>query len=353
MKKLLNIILITVLFIPIMVNAAECDTSKVYIDSISTDQDKLKGNVIELEEATAKDKKVNLNLRMSTQDDEIIYKVVIKNDSSEDYEINKNSINLNTDYLEYSLESDNNNIVKANSTRTINLRVKYKKTVDPSKFVNGVYNDNITMKVNLRTEDTPANPNTGLPYIIILSIILLISGLSLIIFKKKRLSTLMILVGMILLPVGVKALCTCEIVIDSKVTIKTEEEAKAVLYDCDDPIEITSSYRIGMTITDYLNSTYFTSQNINFQNNVLNMLRSTNYKKYIVNNEFFNCMDEAQLDDIDNQTTFTTKTAVDLKENLINACYNKYAKELSPTDIIISKEEGAFVFRRIIPCATA
>ena len=101
MKKLLFSILlvITILFIPVVVNAAQCDTSKVYIDSISIDKEK--GNVEELEDATAKDKKVNLNLRMSTKDDEILYKVVLKNESNEDYEINKNSININSDYLEY------------------------------------------------------------------------------------------------------------------------------------------------------------------------------------------------------------------------------------------------------------
>ena len=158
MKKILNFLLAAILFIPIMVNAAECDTSKVYIDSISIDTN---NKVEEIEEATAKDKKVNLNLRMAKQNDEILYKVVLKNDSSEDYEINKNSIVLNSDYIEYSLESDNDNIIKANSTRTIYLRVQYKTPVDPSKYVNGVYQDNITMKVNLRSDDTPANPNTS------------------------------------------------------------------------------------------------------------------------------------------------------------------------------------------------
>ena len=248
MKKILYLLLITVLFIPSMVNAAECDTSKIYIDSIKID--KTTGNAIELEDATAKDKKVNLNIRMATKDDEIIYELVLKNESNEDYEINKNSINLNTDYLEYSLDSDNNNIIKANSTRTVKLRVKYKTEVDQSKFVDGVYQDNITMKVNLRTEDTPSNPNTGISYIIVFSIILLLSGIYLIIYKKKKLSTLMIFVGLILLPVGVKALCTCEIVVDSKVIIKQEDEANVIIYNNDIKNEGTLKYKIGMTIND-------------------------------------------------------------------------------------------------------
>ena len=217
MKKLLYTILLFIFLLPIVVNAAECDTSKVYIDSITIDDN---NKVEEIDAASAKDKKVNLNLRMATKDDEILYKLVLKNDSEDDYEINKNSIVLNSDYIEYTLESDNNNIVKAKSSRTVYLRVKYKTEVDPSSYVNGVYQDNITMKVNLRSDDTPApsNPNTGVSYIII-SLILIISGITLIVFKKKKISSLMILVGILLLPIGVKALCSCEILVDSKVQI--------------------------------------------------------------------------------------------------------------------------------------
>ena len=120
MKKILFSILV-LLLIPYVVNAEECDTSKVYIDSIGIEN--ITGNVEELEGATSQDKKANLNLRMSTKDDEILYKLVLKNDSSEDYEINKNSININSEYIDYSLESDNDNIIKANSTKTIYLRV--------------------------------------------------------------------------------------------------------------------------------------------------------------------------------------------------------------------------------------
>ena len=217
MKKIINILITIILFIPVIVNAAECDTSKVYIDSIGIENQS--GNVEELENATAQDKKVNLNLRMSTKDDEIRYKVVLKNDSTEDYEINKNSININSDYIEYSLESDNNSIVKANSTKTIYLRVKYKTEVDSSKFVNGAYQDDITMKVNLKSDDNIPNPNTGISYVIIISLILTISGILLILFKKKKLSTLLILLGIITLPIGVKALCSCDLIVDSKVQI--------------------------------------------------------------------------------------------------------------------------------------
>ena len=265
LKKIINNLLIIILFIPCIVNAAECDTSKVYIESIGIENSS--GNVEELEEATAKDKTVNLNLQMSTKDDVILYKVVLKNDSSEDYEINKNSININSDYLEYSLESDNDNIIKANTTKTIYLRVKYSKEVDSFKFVDGVYQDEITMKVNLKSDDTISNPNTGLSYLTIISLILIISGVLLILLKNKKLSTLLILLGLITLPLGVKSLCNCEIVVYSKVKIQTEEQFRLIFKPCyGNKEEYNITYKIGMTFKEFFNSHYYENVDLELQN---------------------------------------------------------------------------------------
>ena len=341
MKKIISLLVITILFIPVVVNAAQCDTSKVYIDSITIDKEK--GNVLELEDATAKDKKVNLNLRMSTKDDEILYKVVLKNESNEDYEINKNSININSDYLEYSLESDNNNIIKANSSRTINLRVKYKTEVDPSKFVNGVYQDNVTMKVNLRSDDTPSNPNTGLPYIIIISSILLLSGITLIIYKKKKLSTLMILIGLILLPVGVNALCTCEIIVDSKVVIKTEDEFRIVSYGCaNESRDDTYKYRIGTSLNEFTDSSYFSELDPVLQLDFRSMLESIEYDRYFVDEDFFECKENIvypKENDYQNYSEY-----LQALEEAKNSCYNEHGTKISTTDKIISKNKGTYVF---------
>ena len=340
MKKVLYFLIAIIFFIPVMVNAAECDISKVYIDSISVD--KATGNVEELEDATAKDKKVNLNLRMSTKDDEILYKVVLKNDSEDDYEINKNSIKLNSDYIEYSLESNNNNIVKAKSSRTIYLRVKYKTEVDPSKFVNGIYQDDITMRVNLRTDDVE-NPNTGLPYIIIISLILIISGISLIVYKKKKISTLMILIGILLLPIGVNALCSCEIIVESKVTIQTEDQFKLIVHDCDPPIYSESyTYRIGMTFNEFLNSNYYTSLNEEKK-----MLLTSLEDNYFVARIEYNELDEC-LDSIERPVDVTIYTDEELDQiydeisRQTTECYTKYTKNFNKNDIITSQNKGRY-----------
>ena len=251
MKKILLPLIAILLFIPVIVKAEE----KIYIDSIEIDE--IKGEAVELEPATANDKTINLNLRMSNKDDEIKYKLVIKNDSEDDFTIDKNSITISSDYMDYSLESDDNNIIKANSSKIIYLRVKYSNEVDPSKFVNGVYQDNITMRLNLKSDDNILNPNTGLPYLIIISLVLIISGVSLILFKKKKISALVIIIGLIILPIGVKALKSYEIELNSKVTITKTRKYKAIFLSCQGPTTKEFDYEIGMTWRNYMNSSYY------------------------------------------------------------------------------------------------
>ena len=217
MKKIINILLITILFIPVMVNAETCENDKVYIDSISIDKN---SNVNEIEEATAKGKNINLTLGMSEVGDNIRYKIVVKNDSNEDYILDKNSINISSKYMDYIIESDDNNIVKKKSSKTIYLKVKYSNPVPAESFENGAFNDEINMKVNLSTNENIINPNTGIKYILYISLIVLIMIGMFIIFKKKRLSKLMILIiGLLFIPITTYALCRCDISIRSEVFI--------------------------------------------------------------------------------------------------------------------------------------
>jgi hypothetical protein len=112
------------MFIPFVVNSETCDIDKMSIKSI-TIEDK-SDNVEELNEATAKGKTINLNLSMSEVGDNITYKIVVKNESNEDYLLDKDSFNINSDYIEYTIKSEaNNNIVKANSSKIVYLEVNY------------------------------------------------------------------------------------------------------------------------------------------------------------------------------------------------------------------------------------
>ena len=230
MKKVLSLLIITILLIPAIVNAAECDPSKVYIDSIEKETS---DNVIEIEESSANDKTINLNLEMFHIGDNIKYKLELKNDSEDDYIFDTDSLNINSKYIEYKIESkETSNILKAKSSKTMYLIVNYKNQIPTSEFRNGTYEDNINMKVNLSYDDNIINPNTGINYILLIISILLIS-ITIVVYKKKKYSTVLIIIGIVLLPLSVNALCRCMVNVNAKVKINNLDSSFC-MYDFTD-----------------------------------------------------------------------------------------------------------------------
>ena len=170
MKKQL-LVLLLILLIPFVVNAETCDTNKISISSITIKEKN--GEVEELESATANGKNINLNLSMLNVGDNIEYKVVIKNESNEDYKLDINDFNISSDFINYSISSDDNsNIVKANSSETIYLKVEYKNEVPEEKYESGKFNDNKNLTFNLSSDNTNSiqelirNPITSSNYYI-------------------------------------------------------------------------------------------------------------------------------------------------------------------------------------------
>ncbi len=239
MKKLILPIIIFMMFIPFYVNAETCNTDKISISSITVESKS--DNTEEIEEASASGKNINLNLSMSEVGDDIEYKIIVKNNSNEDYELDKNSINISSDYIDYTLKlNDNSNIVKANSSKTVYLKVEYKNEVPEEAFESGTYSDNKTMTVNLSTSDkindldTLKNPNTGVQsYIIILTLILIISiTVCVILRKKKNAKLIVLLIGtVIIIPASVYAICKCEMKVESNVIIKSQKHNIYVIND--------------------------------------------------------------------------------------------------------------------------
>lgn len=256
MKKYL--VLISLLFIPFMVSAKTCDIDKITIESISLENKS--NSVQELSKATANKRNLKLDLGMSEIGDVAKYKIIIKNDSDEDYELAKQ--NLNSDYIEYTLETENNSqIIKANSSKTIILKAEYKKEIPASIFINGKYNDNKIMKVNLTNDqntnilDTIKNPQTSHNLYLIFVIVMLIIGIVLFnTLRKKKYAKFLILfiVTIIILPISVHAICKCEIQIESNVAVSNI--AKFYVKDYDK----TNKYLFidGMTWEEFIQSDY-------------------------------------------------------------------------------------------------
>ena len=223
MKKSIIILFVffSMLIIPFITNAEECSNDSVKIQSISI-KDKSE-YVEELSDTTFKDNKLNLDLKMYDVGDYIEYELKVKNDSNEDYYLNKDSLDINSDYFEYSITfSDNSNKIEPNTEKTIYLRVEYKNEVEKDKFFSGKYvsNNTVTLKsINTKNSNSITNPLTNNNKLTIFLFILLIIQLLLYFTRDKRINKIMILLLGILLPFEVAALCNFELDINSNITI--------------------------------------------------------------------------------------------------------------------------------------
>ena len=265
MKKTL-IIWLCLLFLPFIVYAETCESDKVTIESIEISSKT--DNVIEKSKPEINGKNINLNLKMKDIGDTIEYKMVFKNNSKEDYELDKTSLSASSDYIEYIFNTnDKSNIIKSGEEKEVLLKVQYKNEVSDDSFVNGIYNDSKNLLVNLSAgeRDIPnpiKNPNTSIQsYLLIVSIILIISLAVLITLKRKKYNKFMILIiGIaIIIPISVNAICKCEIKLNSDVEIIKPQQFKIRIVNCDEWINDYFEFDYGMTLEEWVNSNYINS----------------------------------------------------------------------------------------------
>lgn len=210
MKKLnIIIMLLVLLIIPFYVNAATCESKGISISNIEVENKS--SNVEELSNAFYNDNNINLNLSMSEVGDRIIYKIIFKNNLNDDFEFNRENLKIKSDYIDYTIESmDDSYIIKSKSSKTMYLKVEYKNEIPSDSFTSGFYNDNKNITINLLDNQIKTNPNTGNHFYLLFSIILTISVIIFILFKKKHFNKYMILLIniMIIIPIGTYALCS-------------------------------------------------------------------------------------------------------------------------------------------------
>ena len=224
-RLLLIPFILFMLFIPIVGRAENCDLDKIKIQSVSI-KDK-SNSVIEVEPPKIDEKNIKVNLKMTSVGDSIEYTLLLKNDSNEDYEIDENSFQSNSGYIEYSIDSSNNStVIKAGEEKKVYLKVQYKTAIPDSEFNGEVYNSNENLALNLsnvQVLDNIVNPQTSYRvFLLLLAIILCFSAILFLMFYKKKNNTLMIFIlGIVsILPISVFALCKVQININSSVSIE-------------------------------------------------------------------------------------------------------------------------------------
>ncbi len=221
MKKYLLLFLLFFLIGPI-VYAVSCNPDSIVVENIAL-ENKTDG-VIENKEASVEGRKVKLDLDLSYVGDTIVYKMLVKNTSSEDFVLNDSKLKENSNYINYTFKTDDNtNIVEANSSKVIYLTVKYGERVPDEELVNGIYKSSNTMQIDLSSGNDISVPDTIKNFSMIIVIIIAIICVIIAIIAVKRKNTIyMLLVALgllIILPETVNALCKCEIQIESSIEI--------------------------------------------------------------------------------------------------------------------------------------
>ena len=251
MKKYKIITLLLILFIPIIINAKTCERSSINIDSIELVNKTI--NVVEKSEPEINDETIKLDLEMYKVGDEAEYQIRIKNTSDADYILDNDSISINSDYIDYQFEtSDKTNIIESKETKNATLKIIYKKEIPDELAATGHYNDNKTMLIGLssgKEEQTIINPITGSKIVILILVLALASELAIIaINNHKQTKLLLLVIGLLLIPVSIKAFCKLDLEVESNVNL-----IKTYTFKIE---ERTYEFLPGMTFDDWLNSTY-------------------------------------------------------------------------------------------------
>ncbi len=261
MKKILAFIILA-LFIPLIINAETCDNDKITLELLANETH-YEGNVTVKSDPVINGKNINVDLVMFDQGDAVEYVFDIINNSNEDYEIDKNSFNINSDYINYSLNlEDNSTIVKSGQRKRAALLVEYANPVPTDTLLAGPVTDNKTITVNLSTGSEIENPKNGVESLLIAFVLTLsVSSIALFILNKKGYATLIIIIGVaVVIPVTIHAACKVELKLTSNVEITKFQEFCFI--DTREGHEGTKYYRYehGMTFKDYVDSSYFKAE---------------------------------------------------------------------------------------------
>lgn len=264
MKKYLLLLLL--LFVPFFVKAVEepKEENELIIEKIEFQEKTDYAEIIE--EPTFEGKKINLNIRFNNVNDFIKYKITLKNNTDKEYDINSEQ-DL-TEYVKVGFESlsEDDNILKANSTKEVYFIISYYKEVPVENFiVNNSYitEDVKTIEFNIKDDKVIVegkNPYTKTTPLIALTI-LAVSGIStvLLVVKKKKLKVIMIIavLGIISIPLTIYALEQTSVEIESKIEIKHF----SFFFKKEWPENVTIEYLFDedMTWHDFMESDYNTT----------------------------------------------------------------------------------------------
>lgn len=275
-KVLFLIIIIGIIFSYIKVEAKVSDISIKSIELIEKN-----GAVEEVNKPFFEGMNVRFDLIFRKLSDVIKYKVTIQNDGDENIYIENKGEFSSDGYVIYDyIWDDDENIIKANDSKTFEVVISYRNEVDDSKYQDGVYVENSDLVIKIRDDKGNVLPITSNPktnsnldfFVLILGIeILVILIIVVYLFKnnKLRLESLkeMEHINIIVLVVSISvvmialagfsyALEIAEIRVDSKIKISKARLARSCNSDSyfDDHSGYCIDWNKMISVDNYSNS---------------------------------------------------------------------------------------------------
>ncbi len=306
MKKkeiILLVLFLSFIFIPNVFAEENVSIESVMLDSKSE-------NTEITNEGTYEGLSINFDIKFNEVNDYAKYKIVINNQSDEDYEIGTDNKFSESNYITYEYSFDNDdNILKANGDKTMYVTVRYDKELPSEEFTNGTFKEDNKAVIALSNgvkdepikEEVPITTDkvevpdtyTGLSIFIVFAFIALLGYLSYNKLSNKRL--LLVIIPIILIPIIVNAYEKLEVKVNTHIEMK--EQYNLGKYLVRNYPEKFSKYegqvtdKVGTTID--ARNVYFINDNDNylvFNNYCWRIVRTTEYGgvKIIYNGQYNN-----------------------------------------------------------------
>lgn len=174
---------------------------------------------------------MDIKLSMYNLNDEITYKMTLRNNTNNDINIASINDNNDSEYINTNYELSNN-ILKTNETVDLLLTIKYSKLIEEKEYlldqqlvIQINYEDGKSSNINININENPQTSDSIFKFVSLFFINILL--LLVCIYKKNRLNIMLIILSFpILIPTSVSAITTkISITIKSKINLYNIKEA--------------------------------------------------------------------------------------------------------------------------------
>ncbi len=224
MRKVLLLIISILLIIPTVVFAETCTDNNITIEEIKLVDKSAEAK--ELESAKLENKKINLNIEMSSVGDYLTYEIFVKNGTEEDYALDKSSFQNKSDYFEYIFDTKET-IIKPGESKKMRFSISYKKEIPANEYKEYVFGEKQNFNLSFNPTKVAENPPTGVADLIYaIPVIVIMIMLNMAVNKRRKLFKAISVIIIILIPYIVNASCKTEFSFQSTITIN---QCKAIL----------------------------------------------------------------------------------------------------------------------------